>query len=875
VRQRDQDFQRRERPPLRQRARQPEPEVGLLQRDARRVTNEAVGVVELGERAFGELRREFVGVQLAPETSRVHRVRVAPRRHGDARRRAHQSIDRRLRAPAADQEIERAVGPELEVGQRERLAADERCERRRVARAARLEADRVELAVRPIGDEDRAAALRRELGREAAAAVRDEAGRRRDADVDDAGQRVRVIRRPTPRARAPAVVAAARDVLDHRRPIPRQTDVPLHVGVERQQLAFVVERDVVLVAEAAREELPVLAVAIDAADPAAGRRDADRVPVRIGALRQQHVLAPRARHARARELGQLRVVSADDPQPIAMRVLHDRVRAVLARAFERAQQLGLGEAPVVERAGPPESGHDVASLLRHDDVERAERVAETLRVTERERQLFDFLHDARRERHAIQRAVLIARDDAAAIVEAHRDPRALRAARHGVDELRAIAVGHGELLRRRRAHRRPRLCVVVAPRLVAERCDLDRGLPRARVEVALAPARDRAVAGEPLRIADDALRRAVVEREIERELDARGPAFVLHFEREHVVAFVQEARDVDARRRRPILVLEHFLAVDRERAEIVRCDDERRRLRRASERERAPEPRALAVRRAFFGAGARPDPTRDVGVEVGEPGGAHRELAQPHVADADLHRRALVQLEREDAVRRGLRRVEVVERRHRHAVDRERERRTAGDDAIGVPVVDANVLEQLRTVGELDRRARAVGVVAQHFAAPRHHAATFLLVDAAGPVRTVLEVGLVAGDLVPADVAAAELQAGIAADELELELDFEVGDFAATPEDPRGLRERVRRGRTTDELAVFDAPIARIAVPAVERLAVEDRSRRLGEARRRETRAAGGAEEEAQHRRNATKRPARAGRPVCGDPLALRPRPGA
>src|ERR1051325_11965358 len=75
------------------------------------------------------------------------------------------------------------------------------------------------------------------------AALRPEfhAGRRTQADVEIAGQTVRVIHRPLARAGAPAVFAAAHAMIDARGSIPGRADVPLHVAVEGEQLAVGVE----------------------------------------------------------------------------------------------------------------------------------------------------------------------------------------------------------------------------------------------------------------------------------------------------------------------------------------------------------------------------------------------------------------------------------------------------------------------------------------------------------------------------------------------------------------------------------------------------------------------------------------------------------
>src|SRR5690242_3645203 len=78
-------------------------------------------------------------------------------------------------------------------------------------------------------------------------------GRRADADIDNRRETVGVIFRPLRAALAKSVVAAADDVHDPDRPVPRHAPIPFHVAVEAEQFAVGVERDVVGVAEAGGE----------------------------------------------------------------------------------------------------------------------------------------------------------------------------------------------------------------------------------------------------------------------------------------------------------------------------------------------------------------------------------------------------------------------------------------------------------------------------------------------------------------------------------------------------------------------------------------------------------------------------------------------
>ena len=69
---------------------------------------------------------------------------------------------------------------------------------------------------------------------------------------------------------AEAVVAAAHELVDARRPIPRRADVPLHVAVVGEQIAERVEGDVVVIAKPGGDHLEAFAVRRDLADEACG-----------------------------------------------------------------------------------------------------------------------------------------------------------------------------------------------------------------------------------------------------------------------------------------------------------------------------------------------------------------------------------------------------------------------------------------------------------------------------------------------------------------------------------------------------------------------------------------------------------------------------
>src|SRR5262249_2019815 len=139
-----------------------------------------------------------------------------------------------------------------------------------VGRAGRLEVQGVELAVAPVAQVEGLLVLRREPRAVAEAHPR----RRARADVHDGRQALGVVDRPDPRAGAPAELAAGGDVADAGGAIPGRVHVPLHVGVEGEQLAGAIERRVELVAVADRGQLPGLALRVGPAEVTARRVDA-------------------------------------------------------------------------------------------------------------------------------------------------------------------------------------------------------------------------------------------------------------------------------------------------------------------------------------------------------------------------------------------------------------------------------------------------------------------------------------------------------------------------------------------------------------------------------------------------------------------------
>src|SRR5471032_1616554 len=211
---------------------------------------------------------------------------------------------------------------------------------------------------------------------------------------------------------------------------------------------------------------------------------------------------------------------------------------------------------------------------------------------------------------------------------------------------------------------------------------------------------------------------------------------------------------------------------------------------------------------------------------------AARNCLKPEIPILNLHRRADVNLHADKPVEAPVFRVVVYDDAHHVAVEDVREIVAADDDVKFIPaiVIDEG-LERLRVAERTDDLGLGGVVNMHHLPAAREKRPDALLIVLAGVAEwrlvslRAIYVRLITGErpLGVRELDAAVIDAAVAlrADAI-LDLQLKIFWRAAAPDDERVSLDD-RRGRDfAHEAAVFDAPVFRVAVPAVERFAVED-----------------------------------------------------
>ena len=238
------------------------------------------------------------------------------------------TIETRLDAASADREIHRAILRMDEgVGHGKGGAGDEILLHPGVARALGFEIHGIDFAPTPVEDVKGVLVF----GREFRSVAEGRAGRRTGADVDGRGQIVRVELGIFSGAVAPAEFTAADDVVHAGGAIPGSVEIVFHVRVVGEELAGVIDRSVVDVAEARGDAGEMFSVPRDTVDDAAGGENVAVVAASIGHAGKKVIFAPDRRDGRGGiSLGRDRVIAADEVEIVAAGHRHDGVNAVIA-----------------------------------------------------------------------------------------------------------------------------------------------------------------------------------------------------------------------------------------------------------------------------------------------------------------------------------------------------------------------------------------------------------------------------------------------------------------------------------------------------------------------------------------------------------------
>jgi hypothetical protein len=208
-------------------------------------------------------------------------------------------------------------------------------------------------------------------------------GRRTLANVDDGRSSVGHPGGKRAEAAPPAIIGATHEVKHPRRPVPRQTHVPLNVGIIGEHLSIVVESQAKGIAQPAAHQLPTPSLGIRAHHMA--RRQLDGItpvePVprqrkpsvirrvrqhRLGresALRRLDVVAVNGIKEPVRAEGQL-VATVPDPArsvPQQPDVLKPPVPVRVAQSIQRMRIVGIGIDRIVS---PEQSAHFLQCLVR-------------------------------------------------------------------------------------------------------------------------------------------------------------------------------------------------------------------------------------------------------------------------------------------------------------------------------------------------------------------------------------------------------------------------------------------------------------------------------------------------------------------------------
>ncbi len=113
--------------------------------------------------------------------------------------------------------------------------------------------------------------------------------------------------------------------------VPRQVDVPLHIRVEREEIAVRIHREVIGVPKAAAEDQILARLPVPTRQHAAGRHDAGRVPAGVHiAVQQLRLVVVRQRRVRIHQVRRHARMVAEDHHRFAVRPAANGVGPVFA-----------------------------------------------------------------------------------------------------------------------------------------------------------------------------------------------------------------------------------------------------------------------------------------------------------------------------------------------------------------------------------------------------------------------------------------------------------------------------------------------------------------------------------------------------------------
>lgn len=129
-------------------------------------------------------------------------------------------------------------------------------------------------------------------------------------------------------------------MVDASRSVPGRPHIPFHIRIVCKQFTLRIQGNVVLIAEAHGQQLPIGAVGADFGNPATRSHDANRVATGVPHARQQLVFAPDRGHSRRGKLRGGRMVPTGNDQGLTVRRKNDGMRAVFVAALQGSQVFG-------------------------------------------------------------------------------------------------------------------------------------------------------------------------------------------------------------------------------------------------------------------------------------------------------------------------------------------------------------------------------------------------------------------------------------------------------------------------------------------------------------------------------------------------------